>query len=177
MGARRAGVAVACWILLAWIAGATAQPAPDKAKLVAAARGVMQKARYCALVTLGPDGQPQARVVDPLPPEPDLTVWIATNPATRKVSELGRDPRLTLFYFDASGPGYVTLIGTGELVTDPAERARRFKEDWAPFYKDRHRGDDFVLIRARPSRIEIVSARHGVESDPVTWRPTTLDLP
>ena len=55
-----------------------------RARLLAVAREIMQKARYCALVTNGPDGQPQARVVDPQAPEPDLTVWIGTHPATHR---------------------------------------------------------------------------------------------
>jgi general stress protein 26 len=179
MTAGRGALALVCGLglTLALRAGAEPPASADRTAIVAAAREVMQKARYCALVTLGRDGQPQARIVDPLPPEPDFTVWIATSPATRKVGELRSNPRLTLVYFDASGPGYVTLLGTGELVSDPAERARRWKEDWAPFYKDRHRGDDFVLIRARPSRLEVVSERHGLRGDPATWRPTALELP
>jgi len=36
------------------------------------------------LSAIGPDGQPQARIVDPFPPDADSTIWIATNPLTRK---------------------------------------------------------------------------------------------
>lgn len=152
-------------------------PSVERAKVVAAAREVMSKARYCALVTLGPDGQPQARVVDPLAPQADMSVWIATNPRTRKVDEIRQDARVTLFYFDASGPAYVTLHARAELVTGVAEKSSHWKEDWAPFYKDGPRGDDFVLIRARPFRLEIVSQGHGIVNDQQTWRPTTIELP
>lgn len=174
-----AASALACAILL--VAPGAAAPArgedAGRGRLLAVAREIMQKARYCALVTVGRDGQPQARVVDPQAPEPDLTVWIGTNPATRKVAEIRADPRVTLFYFDAPSRGYVTLTATAELVSDPAEKALRFKAGWAPFDKDAHRGDDFLLIRARAKRVEIVSEAHGITNDPLTWRPTTLELP
>ena len=49
---------------------------PERAKIITAAKDVMQKARYCALVTIGEDGYPQARVVDPFAPEEGMTVWI-----------------------------------------------------------------------------------------------------
>ncbi|HET8648021.1 MAG TPA: pyridoxamine 5'-phosphate oxidase family protein, partial [Vicinamibacteria bacterium] len=142
-------------LLLAALPCSAAPPAappaaPDRGRVLAAARELMQKARYCTLVTLAADGQPQARVVDPFAPEDELTVWIATNVLTRKVEEIKRDARVTLLYFDQGASAYVTLIGRAELVVDPAEKAKRWKPDWAAFYKDRNRGEDYLLIRVRP---------------------------
>ncbi len=177
---QRVGVlAAACLLCLPTVAATQAVPAetPERAKIMAAAEEVMQKARYCALVTLGQDGHPQARVVDPLTPEQDLTVWIATNPLTRKVGQIRADPRVTLFYFDPAGPAYVTLLAKAELVTNPAEKARHWKEDWAAFYSDKYRGEDFVLIRCKPLRLEVVSYGHGILNEPTTWRPTTIEFP
>lgn len=118
-----AAAAVTLAALLCGSIAATGQdpapPAPDRSAILAAARELMGKARYCTLVTVGPEGHPQARIVDPLAPE---------------------------------------------------------KEDWAPFYKDRNRGDDFVLIRVEPRRLEIVSEAHGLLNDAKTWRPLSLDF-
>jgi general stress protein 26 len=150
--------------------------AVERPVVIKAARELMEKARYCALVTVGQDGHPQARIVDPLAPEGDMTVWIATNPSTRKVGQIKKDARVTLLYFDRTGPGYVTLLGTAEVISDAAEKAKRWKEDWAPFYKDKNRGDDYVLIRVKPSRLEIVSEAHGLRNDPKTWRPLSLEF-
>jgi hypothetical protein len=35
----------------------------------------------------------------------------------------------------------------------------------------------YLLIRVRPTRLEAVSARHGLTNDTTTWRPVVLDLP
>lgn len=148
--------------------------AVERSAVLKAATELMGKARYCALVTVGLDGHPQARVVDPFAPEEDMTVWIATNPVTRKVDQIKKDSRVTLFYFDPAGPGYVTLLGTAAVVDDSAEKAKRWKDDWVAFYKDKNRGDDYVLIRVKPSRLEIVSYAHGLLNDPKTWRPLTV---
>jgi PPOX class probable F420-dependent enzyme len=160
------------------IASAQEAPAtpPARADIIKAAADVMQRARYCALVTIGEDGQPQARVVDAFAPEGDLTVWIATKPVTRKVAQIRADPRVTLFYFDAGDPGYVTLIGTAELVTDAAAKRAHWKPAWAGFYEDEYRGDDYLLIRVTPRRLEISSARHKLTGDPDTWRPVIIDF-
>jgi general stress protein 26 len=172
------GLGLVCASALIVLGGAApARGEEERARSLAVARQIVQKARYCAFVTNGRDGQPQARVVDPLPPEPDFTIWIGTNPVTRKVAEIRADPRVTLFYFDAASKGFVTILGSAELVSDPVEKERRFKADWAPFYRDAHRGADFLLVRVRPKRLEIVSEADGIVNDPATWRPTTVELP
>src|SRR5512142_2101209 len=70
--------------------------AAERAAVLKAAREIARKARYATFITLGPDGQPQARIVDPLGPDEDFAVWVSTNPATRKVAEIAKDPRVTL---------------------------------------------------------------------------------
>jgi len=150
---------------------------PARAQVIAAAKDIMQQARYCTLITIGPDGQPQARIVDPFLPDVDLAIWIATNPLTRKVQEIRRDPRVTLLYFSPATFEYVTVLGTAVLDTDAAQKAAHWKAEWAALYKDQNRGEDYLLLRVKPSRLEVVSTRRGINNDPQTWRPVTVDLP
>ena len=151
--------------------------APPRGQILAAARDVMETARYSTLVTIGPDGQPQARIVDPFAPDSALTIWIGTRPVTRKAADIRRDPRVTLLYFNAPALEYVTVLGTATLVTDSAARAQHWKAEWAAFYPGGPGSDEYLLIRVRPTRLEVVSPRHGLGHDPRTWRPVILDLP
>jgi general stress protein 26 len=150
---------------------------PSRDTLIGAARAIMNAARYCAVMTLDASGRVQARAIDAFPPEPDMTVWFATNPASRKVEEIRRDPRVTLYYFDARAPeeGYVTLLGRARLVDDPAEKRRRWKDGWEAFWPDRNAG--YLLVEVTPDRLEIVSPRRGIEGDRRTWRPPVLEFP
>ena len=72
------------------------QPTP-RATLIAAAREIIAAARFCALVTVDDSGQPHARGMDPFEPDEDFTIWMGTNRHTRKVREIARDPRVTLY--------------------------------------------------------------------------------
>ena len=131
-----------------WAAGeAKSEEPPD---VVAVARKLMERSRYCALVTMGPDGRAEARVVDAFAPEADMTVWIATKPVTRKVAQIRENPSVTLFYWDKESLGYVTLIGDATLVDEPAEKAKHWKPEWSGFYSDANRGADYLLIRSPP---------------------------
>jgi general stress protein 26 len=152
---------------------ATPQPEPE---VLAAAREVIARAGLCSLVTLDEAGAPQARAMDPFPPEADFTLWLGTHRSTRKVSQIRRDPRVAVHWLDAAGPGQVTLIGTAEVVEDAGERARHFKPEWAAFYSDEWRGGDYLLIRVRPLRLEVMSIPAGIASDPKGWAPAVVEL-
>jgi general stress protein 26 len=158
------------------IAQAAAGAQPDRAAVIKVGAGIMQRARYCTLVTLGEDGHPQARIMDAFPPEEEMVVWMATNALTRKVSEIRKDPRVTLSYFDAKTTSYVMLLGRAALVADPAEKAKRWKNEWAKLYKDGNRGDDYLLIKVTPIRLEVSAEGEGVKHDPTTWRATVVDF-
>ena len=140
-----------------------------------AAREIMLAARYCTLVTVGEAGRPQARTMDPFAPEADLTVWLATNPKSRKVGQIHRNPCVALHYLDPKSEDTVTLYGLARLVSDSGEKRNRWKEEWKEFYPDRDAG--YVLIAVTPERVEILSPTRGFANDPVTWTPKTIQLP
>jgi general stress protein 26 len=150
-----------------------ARPMHSRDVLLAAARDIMAAARYTTLITLDATGHPQARAIDPFAPEGDFVVWIGTNRRTRKVGEIRRDPRVTLYYFDELSAAYVTIRGTARVVTDSAQTARHWKPEWEAYYPDRA---DYVLIAVTPQRLEIVSEELGVVGDPVTWAPPTVNF-
>ena len=152
-----------------------ATPTHSRDALLAAARDVIAAARYTTLITLDSTGHPQARAVDPFAPDDDFVVWIGTNRRTRKVGEIRRDPRVTLYYFDELSAAYVTIRGTARVVTDSAETARRWKPEWEAFYPDR--AADYVLIAVTPRRLEIVSEELGIVGDPRTWAPPAVEFP
>ncbi len=133
----------------------------------------MTETRYCALITIGEDGQPQARTIDPSPPDERMVVWFVTNPATRKVRQIERDPRVTLYYFDERSPGYVTLIGTVTVVAD-AEKQKRWLQKWTPFY--RGGTATAVVYEVTPQRIEIVDVARGIVGDAHTWVPPSIQI-
>jgi general stress protein 26 len=159
-----------------WLAAAQPSSPPARAAILTAARTIIANARYATFVTLDERGVPQARIVDPFPPENELTLWVATNARSRKAGQIARDSRVTLTYFDRNAQHYVTVLGSAVLVRDLAARAARWKDEWAPFYPKGFRGDDYLLIRVDPNRIEVVAPELGMTNDPVTWRPVTLDL-
>ncbi len=148
----------------------TALPATD---LRGAARQVIDAARYAAFITLDPSGHPRARTVQPVAPDSAMVVWFATNPLTRKVDEVGRDSRVSLYYFDPSSLAYVTLVGRARIVRNRAEQDRHWNAAWDAFYPDRSLA---VLVEVTPDYLEVVDIKRGIRGDSVSWRPPTMPL-
>lgn len=183
-GRRRRAVRLLASLATAWyVSGAMAPlaaqaqpPAPARDRALEAARAIVQTARFATLSTVSADGAPRARIVDPAPPDERFTVWVATNPRSRKVEDVRASRRVTLLYFNAGGGEYVLLEGAATLVTDPDERAAHWRDAWTAFYPGGARGPNVVLVRIEATRLEVVSPARGFDTDPVTWRPFAVDL-
>ena len=91
--------------------------------LEASARRIVAAVAFPTFITTDATGRPQARTVQPLAPDSTWTVWFATNPRTRKVREIARDPRVVLHYFDPATLSYVAVIGRASVVRDRATKS------------------------------------------------------
>ncbi|MGI9065096.1 MAG: pyridoxamine 5'-phosphate oxidase family protein [Pyrinomonadaceae bacterium] len=145
-----------------------------RARLITGAREVITAARYCALITLDAKGRAQARTLDPFAPDVNMVIRLGTNSRSRKVAEIRRNPRVTLYYFDREGQGYVTIRGTARLVNDPIQKAKWWKDEWKTFYPDREK--DYLLIVVTPERLEVISEKLGIPGDPETWKPPSVSF-
>jgi general stress protein 26 len=163
-----------CLVIEMLPAGQTDSHNIPREKMLSTAREIMNASHYCALITLDESGRADARTMDAFPPEEDMTVWFGTNPRTRKVREIGRNPHVTLYYFDPKGLAYVTLLGTARLVNDPKEKKTRWKDAWKEFYPNRD--TDYMLIEVKPERLEVVSPKLGGTST-ADWAPPSIQLP
>lgn len=138
-------------------------------RLDSIARVIVAAAKYATFVTVDSAGRPRVRTIQPRPPEAGWSVWFATNPRTRKVPEIDRNPRVALHYFDPKTESYVAVTGRARVVRDRATKDAHWDPAWSAFYPDQD--NSVVLVAIDADRIEVVSPRLGVDSDSATWRP------
>ncbi len=151
------------------------QPAPDRAKIIAAARELMVAQKYCALITVDQTGRPQVRTMNPFPPEEDMTVYMATNTRSRKVAEIRNDSRVCLYYADHSkATGYVALSGRAVLVDDMKEIQKRKRAYWDQSFESGLK--NLVLIKVVPEQLDVINYKQGVTADKVTWRSPSIEM-
>jgi general stress protein 26 len=168
---RAGGVLAAALLAAASQASGEQGSVGRRAELISAARAIMHASPRVALITVDAEGRAQARTMDVAPPDDEMVVWLATNPRSRKVDEIRRNPSVTLYYFDPGAPGYVSLLGRARLVNTPEARKRHWQKRWDAFYASR---SDALLIEVVPERLEVVDVARGIEGNPETWQPPTV---
>ena len=133
------------------------------------AREIMVNANTCALITVDSLNRPRVRMMGTLKPGEDFTVDFGTNPKSRKVAQIQQN---TVYYTEAGNSGYVMLQGKAHLVNDSKEKETRWKTDWKQFYPNYP--DDYLLIKVRPTWLEVVSYKHNIISGSDTWEPQKI---
>ena len=141
----------------------------SKSKIVTAAKEIMMSAPTCTLITIDDQGRPRARAMDPFAPEDDFTIWLGTNPKSRKVGQIKNDDRVTLYYLDHDDSGYVMIHGNAKIIEDQVEKEKHWKEEWKAFYPNKR--DTFVLIKVTPEWLEVISNTRGILGNKDTWEP------
>ncbi|SOE20060.1 General stress protein 26 [Spirosomataceae bacterium TFI 002] len=146
----------------------------DEEKLKSIAREIIAESTHCNLITVDDEGRPRVRVMDAFAPENDFTVWLATNPRSRKVEQIKNNPNATLYYLTPDRMSYVMIQGEAEIVNDLDKKNQYWKEGWESFYPDKSK--DMILIKVSPRWMEIVSYPNGVLGDTETWKPAILEF-
>jgi len=101
--------------------------------------------------------QPRVRIVSPVV-EDDMSIWVTTRSTSRKVKQLGENPKICLAFVEPpEGEKSVTVIGEAQIIPDLEKRRRVWK--LAPFDLYEHfpngpDSDDFCLLKIIPKRIE-----------------------
>ena len=138
-------------------------------KIKIAALEIMSAVKTCALITLDDDNRAKVRAMDPFLPESDFTVWFGTNPNSRKVAQIKKNPKVTLYYLENESNGYVMIQGTAELINLQEEKNKRWKPEWEAFYTNKK--EDYLLIKVTPNWMEVVSYAHNLVGDTISWEP------
>jgi general stress protein 26 len=145
-----------------------------KMSLKEIAKELMVAAENAALITLDSTGVVHVRAMDPFLPEDNFTVWMGTNPKSLKVSQIQKNKLVSLYYFDKKSGGYVTLQGVATIVNATDKKEQYWKKEWKNFYQNIT--TDYVLIKFVHNKAKIISEKHKVLGDSITWEVPKLTL-
>ena len=142
--------------------------------ILAVGNDIIEKTYYGSLITIDSIGQPRARVMEPFSPEKDFTIWMATNPKSRKVDQIKNNPNATMHYFDKNQMGYVSLMGKAFIVNDETIKSQKWKEEWEAFYPNQK--EDYMLIKFIPETLELIGIVKSYTGNNETWAPHQVVL-
>ena len=135
--------------------------------LLAIARETIAKVPLCMAITVAPNGEANARVVQPGPLREDWTVGFMTNRSCRKVIEMEQTRRLTLAYQLDAELACVSLIGRPTILDDIALKRAVWGPDSDRFHPGGPEDPNVVIVKLHVDRIEIYSAGRDVTPAPL----------
>jgi general stress protein 26 len=140
--------------------------------LISAALDIIKSTNYCALATLDETGQPQMRTMNPFPMNDQIEIWFVSNRNSRKISEIKKDPRVSVYWADhTNASGYVTINGKATIIDDKELLIKKKRSYWEGIANWQ---DIFVLIKVTPVTMDVVNYKKGVNGDPGTNRASVL---
>lgn len=153
--------------------------AADPQTVLDSAMALMRRDGTAGMVSVDSDGRPRIRSVGSFlrdsatTPRERFTVFVYTRRSTRKIEQLAREDRVTLYYTDDARISYATLMGRATVHLDPTHPSIRPLLDsatiaffWPAF------PEDFVMLEIRPDWLEFMGP--GAWNHPDTWRPQAV---
>ncbi len=138
----------------------------EASELLRIARETIDAVPSCVAITVDPNGDANARVVNSSKLTDQWTVRFMTDRRTRKINEIERTGRMTLLYQNNASGAYVTLVGRATIIDDVAIKTAI----WQPHSFKWHPGgptdSNVVLVEFATDRIEMWHTPSGVVPDP-----------
>ena len=106
---------------------------------------VLDSSEVVLVITTGAEGFPRARPMI-LVERDGSTLWFATSAGSRKVAEIGKDPRVTVLAFDRGDFNQVSLSGRAQVRGDQATKDRLWQEIWREEWPLGPSDPDYVLL-------------------------------
>ena len=77
-------------------------------------------------------------------------------------------------FHDREGTAYVTLLGSAQIERDINKKRKYWREEWIGFIPQGPDGDDYVLVKFIPIRIELMSFGSGILPKPYGLKPAVV---
>jgi len=77
-------------------------------------------------------------------------VYLATNAASSKVSQIRRTPRMSVYYHVQGSWQAMLVAGEAEVVSDTEIKRGIWQDEWSVYYEGGVEGTDYTIVRLRP---------------------------
>ena len=124
----------------------------DKEKIVE----IMKKASNFSFFATSDGDQPRVRPIASMV-EDDMSVWMATSAASRKVQQIKKNPKITLaFVQQPQGEKAATIIGEAEIVEDMEQKKRVWglaAYDPSQFWPEGPETEDYCVLKINIKKV------------------------
>jgi len=119
----------------------------DKKTAIAESLALINRCSIAFLATNADDGHPHIKAMIKSENEGLRRVWISTNTSSRRVAQLRKDPRASVYFVDMDKWMGLMLVGEAELLQDAASRRRLWHPGDEKYYPLGVNDPDYMVLR------------------------------
>jgi general stress protein 26 len=135
------------------------------------ARVMLERAKYCFLITQSTESWCSARLLEPIVDAEDFILWFGTHPSSRKVKEIKTNPHVTVALENVSENANLVLYGVAVIEDNAEIKQQQWKETWRMFFPNGPLGQDYVVIKVEVKRMELMNFSRNVIPEPFGLKP------
>jgi len=111
---------------------------------------LLRKAPSAILSTLDEAGFPEARAMLNLPMNTFKEIWFTTNTSSRKIEQIKRNNRGSVYFCISQEWRGVLLKGSIAIVDDTESKSRIWQPEWEMYYPRGVEDPDYAVLVLRP---------------------------
>ncbi|MFH1687064.1 MAG: pyridoxamine 5'-phosphate oxidase family protein [bacterium] len=119
----------------------------DEDKARRAALELAERSEIAMVGTNGEVGSPHIKAMLKMETEGLKHVWFSTNTSSRRVRQLQRDPKGSVYFVDHQQWQGLLLVGTFEIRQDAAGRERLWRDGFEKYYPHGGKDPDYTVLR------------------------------
>ncbi|MDD5440228.1 MAG: pyridoxamine 5'-phosphate oxidase family protein [Candidatus Omnitrophica bacterium] len=113
-----------------------------------------RSANVSVLATVSKTKGVNARVMQIVKVDDDMTVWYSSLGTTDKISEVKGNPRVCVVMSNYKIMTDMRYHGTIEIITDQKTKDRFWRDEWVRFYPKGKTDPDYVIMKFVPNAVE-----------------------
>ncbi|MEJ2563465.1 MAG: pyridoxamine 5'-phosphate oxidase family protein [Anaerolineales bacterium] len=119
----------------------------EKQQAMDEALALANAAQIAMLGTNGDDGYPNIKAMIKMENEGLKTIWFSTNTSSRRIGQLERDSRASVYFVDFEQWMGLMLVGEVAILQDTASKERLWREGYERYYPLGVTDPDYSVLR------------------------------
>jgi general stress protein 26 len=119
----------------------------DKQEAIQKALELANRSEIAMVGTNGDEDYPNIKAMIKMENEGLRAVWFSTNTSSRRVAQLARSPKASVYFVDFETWMGLMLVGEVEILQDQASRERLWREGYEKYYSLGVTDPDYTVLR------------------------------
>ena len=118
---------------------------------------MLGKSPFVSFATFDADGYPDVRVLLVITTDGVDTIWFACETGSKKIAQLQKNPKATLYAYNVEAMTEFRLFGSVEILSDAAARQKIWRDDLLQYFPEGKDSQTMTVLR--------FNTDHGIYDD------------